>query len=204
VTIIVRFVLIVLLEVIPFVELFTGDIIKVVVHIQSIPHPSEDVKRNLKIVSLDNRRSTPYTIGMNKKFSPELHDEFDVFGREIVKKFLAKTMKLEARDNPDQYGIDLVLYKNDTIVGYAEVEVRTNWNALNFPFDDLNVPLRKGKLFNNDLPSLFFSVNQPGTALMYCSSDLVMRSRIENSPNKYMREEMFFKVPVEKMKFVIL
>jgi hypothetical protein len=196
--------LIVLLKVIPFVELFTGDIIKVVVHIQSIPHPSEDVKRNLKICSLDNRRSMPYTIGMNKKFSPELHDEFDVFGREIVKKFISKAWKLEARDNPDQYGIDLVLYKNDTIVGYAEVEVRTNWNALNFPFDELNVPLRKGKLFNNDLPSLFFSVNQPGTALMYCSSDLVMRSRIENSPNKYMRAEQFFKVPVEKMKFVIL
>lgn len=139
-----------------------------------------------------------------KKFSPELHDEFDVFGREIVKKFLAQKMNLHARDNPDQYGIDLVLYKNDKIVGFAEVEVRTNWSALNFPFDDLNVPLRKGKLFTNDLPSLFFSVNQPGTALLYCSSNLVMRSRIENSPNKYMRDEMFFKVPVEKMKFVIL
>ena len=143
---------------------------------------------------------------MTKKFSPELHEKYDFFGRGIVKRFFADTWKLVAEDNPDQYGIDLVIYKKGIPVGYAEVEVRTNWKSLNFPFEELNVPKRKMKLFmrDNDLPSLFFSVNCYGTALLYCSTDLVMKSRLENSPSKYMDYEEFFKVPVERMTFAVL
>ena len=139
-----------------------------------------------------------------KKFSPSLHNKYDNFGREIVKKFVKDTWNLEAKDNPDQYGIDLVIYKGEKKVGYAEVEVRTNWKSLNFPFDELNVPSRKGKLFNNDLPSLFFSVNEPGTALMFCSDSIILSSRTENSPNKYLDNERFYKIPIKKMSYAKL
>ena len=135
-----------------------------------------------------------------KKFSPSLHNKYDNFGREIVKKFVKDTWNLEAKDNPDQYGIDLVIYKGEKKVGYAEVEVRTNWKGLEFPFDELNVPERKGKLFNNDLPSLLFSVNQKGTALMYCTESVLLESRKEVSPNKYLKNEKFFKIPIKKMR----
>ncbi len=81
-----------------------------------------------------------------KRFDKELHDTYDKFGRDVVKDYVSSFWGMEARDNPDRYGIDLHLYKDDLLIGYAEVEVRLSWKTVEFPYEDLNVPNRKKKL----------------------------------------------------------
>jgi hypothetical protein len=141
-----------------------------------------------------------------KRFDKELHDIYDKMGRDIVKDFVSLNWGMEARCNPKVRGIDLLLYTRDGVLaGYAEVEVRLSWKTLEFPYADLNVPERKRKLLNQDLPTFFFSINKDGTALFHCGSDVVLKSKVEEVRNKHVfRDEQFFKVPLDKLNYVIL
>jgi hypothetical protein len=141
-----------------------------------------------------------------KRFDKELHDIYDKMGRDIVKDFVSLNWGIEARCNPKVRGIDLLLYTREgALAGYAEVEVRLSWKTLEFPYADLNVPERKRKLLNQDLPTFFFSINKDGTALFHCGSDVVLKSKVEEVRNKHVfRDEQFFKVPLDKLNYVIL
>jgi hypothetical protein len=140
-----------------------------------------------------------------KRFDKDLHDTYDKFGRDIVKSFVSSTWNMEARDNPNRYGVDLHLYVNDELVGFAEVEVRLSWKTLEFPYEDLNVPERKRKLLNQELPTYFFSINKDGTALFHCEAKHVLESDVKESRNKYVFQgEHFFKVPLDKLSYVTL
>lgn len=140
-----------------------------------------------------------------KRFDKELHDIYDKMGRDIVKDFVSSFWGMQAQDNPNRYGVDLHLYTDDVLVGYAEVEVRLAWKTLEFPYEDLNVPERKRKLLVQDLPTFFFSINKDGTALFHCRSDVVLESKVEEVRNKYVfRDEQFFKVPLDKLTYVNL
>jgi len=145
------------------------------------------------------------TQGVCKKFDKNLHTEYDSFGREIVKNFIEKEFKLKALDNPDKYGVDLIIYHNSDVVGYAEVEVRNSWKDDVFPFSDLNIPYRKKKLFDNPLPTLFFSVNKKGSALLYCGSMVILSCEVKELYNKYVEKgELFFKVPLGMLKYSLV
>ncbi len=141
---------------------------------------------------------------MYKQFDKELFAKYDEMGRSIVKDFV-KTKEVRAVDNPDKYGIDLLLYKNDRLVGLAEVEVRNSWKGLTFPYEDLNVPQRKKKLLDNNILTYFFSINADGTAMFYCKAKEVLNSELKESGNKYIASgEHFYKVPIDKLKYVVL
>lgn len=137
----------------------------------------------------------------HKQFDQQLHDTYDVEGREIVKHYIHVTYPhLKAVDNPDQYAVDLCIYREDTLAGYAEVEVRTNWKSEAFPFRTLHVPERKTKLLNNTLPTLFFSINEHMTHMFYCKAQTVLDSPLVNVPNKYVsNNEHFYDVPVKNL-----
>jgi hypothetical protein len=136
-----------------------------------------------------------------KQFDKQLHDTYDAEGREIVKKYVHDNHPhLTAVDNPDQYAVDLCIYKENTLVGYAEVEVRTNWKTEHFPFKTLHVPERKTKLLNNTLPTLFFSINEQLTHMYYCKAQTVLNSPLVNVPNKYVsNNEHFYNVHVNQL-----
>lgn len=140
---------------------------------------------------------------INKKFDVNLHKQYDDIGKNIVISYFRNKIGLDARENTDTYGVDIVLYRNETVIGYAEVEVRNNWNSDVFPFDTLNVPLRKKKLLDQELPTYFFSINKKNTMMYCCPSEVVLQSPVKESPNKYVSEkEYFYKVPVEKLKLI--
>lgn len=142
---------------------------------------------------------------MRKRFDKELHDTYDKLGRDTVKSFVSSFWSMQAVDNPNRYGVDLHLYNGDTLVGYAEVEVRLSWKTLEFPYEDLNVPERKRKLLEQELPTYFFSINKDATALFHCASDAVLSSKVEEVRNKYVfKGEHFFKVPLDKLNYVVL
>lgn len=139
----------------------------------------------------------------NKKFDQSLHDQYDASGREVVKSFFHSKLNIIAKDNPNLYGVDLLLYKNKTLVGYAEVEVRNNWKTDNFPYDTLNVPYRKKKLLENELPTFFFSINSIKTRMFCCKAENIIECEIKENPNKYVKsDEYFYKVPVSILKSI--
>lgn len=143
---------------------------------------------------------------VRKRFDKDLHAQYDKLGRDVVKGFVNKNWEMEAEDNPNPYGIDLLLYKDGVLCGLAEVEVRPAWKTIEFPYEDLNVPQRKRKLLENTgQPTFFFSVNKDGTALFHCDAESVLQSELKESHNKYVRAgEYFFKVPLDKLTHIVL
>jgi len=140
---------------------------------------------------------------ITKKFSQNLHDQYDDAGREVVKNYFQKKLNILAEDNPNLYGVDLILYRDAQPIGYAEVEVRSNWKTNHFPYDTLNVPLRKKKLLDNELPTFFFSINHIKTRMFCCKAEEILNCEVKENPNKYVKSnEYFYKVPVDKLKVI--
>jgi len=136
-----------------------------------------------------------------KRFDLNLYKQYDKKGREKVKKYLSKIYIV--KDNPDRYGIDLLLYLNNKSHGYVEVEHRTQaaWNAI-FRDGILNVPERKRKFFKNG-KTLYFAVGPDEEMLIVTGTDII-KSPLQENPNKYVKhDEYFYKVSLKKCKHII-
>jgi hypothetical protein len=139
-----------------------------------------------------------------KRFSQELYDQYDAFGRNRVVMYYA-TQGLELIPNPDQYGVDLIAYDDGVKIGYVEVEVRASWKSEVFPFDSIHVPERKKKLLVNDLHTVLVSVNCFGTRAYICDYRVVLGSPLVESSNMYINKgERFYKVDPRQANFVRL
>jgi hypothetical protein len=141
---------------------------------------------------------------IRKQFNQDLHDQYDNFGRDKIIKYYADN-GLELRNNPNQYGVDLIAYDDGDKIGYVEVEVRQSWKENIFPFDSLHVPERKKKLLDNDLHTVLVSVNCYGTRAFICDYRIVLASPLLESPNKYIANgEKFYKVDTRLVNLVRL
>ena len=137
-----------------------------------------------------------------KKFSQELHDQFDSIAREKAKQ-LFKRYRMTLEDNPDKYGIDLIAYKDGELYGYVEVEVREAWTGEHFKYDTLNIPYRKRKLFLNPQRNCLVAFNSDCTYAFIVDEMTILFSDVQEVKNKHLPEgEMFFKVPVSELKKV--
>ena len=142
---------------------------------------------------------------INKPFDKTLFEQNDAIGREIVIRFFSDTMNIQAESNPDPYSVDLCLFREGKKIGYAEVEVRHSWKTDEFPFDTLNVPARKKKLLENELPTYFFSINSGKTRMFIATDDVVLQSPLRENKNKYVaNNEYFYKVDTKKCKMVVI
>ena len=141
---------------------------------------------------------------LNKKFDQALHDQYDEIGRVMSKRFF-KRYNITLIDNPDQYGVDLIAYRSDNKVGYVEVEVRNAWDGGRFKHETLNIPYRKRKLLELDLPVCLLSWSSNGDYGFLCKADVILSSEVVERPNKFEKKlEYFFAVPVDKIKMVKL
>ena len=136
-----------------------------------------------------------------KKFSKELHDKYDKIGKKTVIKWICENSEFTAIENPDRFGIDLIIYKGDKEYAYAEVEVRPAWEGMVFKYDDLNVPYRKVKYFSPKKKCLFFAINKNLTAMFFCSGKKVLESPSAILDNKYEKNEKFFKVKLSDLRY---
>ena len=132
---------------------------------------------------------------MRKKFNKELYNHNDPAKFKAIEYFKSKNKN--AVVNPDDYGIDLIV--DDTF--YCEVEVKHNWKGINFPFQTLQIPERKTKFAKiSDKPVMFMVFNSEHTHAFLAKATDVLRSRMQEVPNKYVPEgEMFFQVPISKL-----
>jgi len=135
-----------------------------------------------------------------KKFDQELHDKYDPPARAAVTSWLKMKWGLDAFDNPDIYGTDLLICRAGKQVGWAEVEVR-QWSPV-CPFYTIHVPVRKVEML--EVPNtLFFALTQDmKNAYWIKSHEVLSYPQIEMKDNT--KHEFYFDVPKHLFKYIDL
>jgi hypothetical protein len=109
---------------------------------------------------------------------------------------------LECRENPNVYGVDLLVHRADKLVGYIEVEVR-GWDYCHYP--TIHIASRKDKLFQQDRPVLFFALTQNLENAYWMKAELVKGCPlIEVKNTEVSAGELFFDVPIKHFKYIDL
>ena len=123
-----------------------------------------------------------------KEFNKESYDANDKPAKDLVINFL-KSKGLDAMENPDKYGIDIVVPR-------YEVERREIWID-KFPFKTVHIPARKEKFLKHSI--IYVVVNKDFNKLMFCRSEIIRQYNLIEVPNKSVPEgEYFYDVPIGK------
>jgi len=139
---------------------------------------------------------------ITKKFNQALHDQYDPPARKAVTDWVKMKWGLECRENPNVYGVDLLVYRADKLVGCIEVEVR-GWDYCHYP--TIHIAHRKDKLFQQDQPVLFFALTQNLENAYWMKAELVKGCPlIEVKNTEVSAGELFFDVPIKHFKYVDL
>jgi hypothetical protein len=137
-----------------------------------------------------------------KQFNQALHDQYDPPARDAVTKWVKMKWGLECRENPNVFGVDLLVYRAGALVGYIEVEVRS-WDYCHYP--TIHVGLRKEKLFQQDRPVLFFALTHDLIHAYWAKTQVIESSPLIEVKNiEVSAGELFFDVPVKHFKYVNL
>ena len=135
-----------------------------------------------------------------KKFDQQLHDKYDPPARKAVADWIEMKWGLQALDNPDIYGTDLIVYRNGLPVGFAEVEVR-QWNPY-CPFETIHVPARKRKMLETP-KTLFFALTQDMTHAYWIKGATALAFPYWELEDET-KHELYYDVPKNLFKFVDL
>ena len=135
-----------------------------------------------------------------KKFDQILHDQYDPPARKAVSAWIKMKWGLDSRDNPDIYGTDLIVYRNNQVVGFAEVEVRS-WYP-NCPYLTIHVPVRKKHML--EVPkTLFFALTQNMTHAYWIKGNAVLAFPFWEMKDDT-KHELYYDVPKHLFKYVDL
>jgi len=146
--------------------------------------------------------------GGRKKFSRKLYDESDQPAKDAVCRYL-QGMGWTIADK-EKYGVDLRAYK-DGPDGWPEwqeheAEVKHGWKG-DWPsnWDDVRIPERKMRLVDNLTCPLFFWVLSDDLSQAWVVPFPVFEyAPKEVRPNKYMKDEKFAIIPIDKATLVVL
>ena len=135
-----------------------------------------------------------------KKFDQALHDKYDPPARAAVSAWLNNIWGVDAIDNPDIFGIDLMIYRAGKFVGYVEVEVRS-WTPY-CPFDTIHVPVRKKHML--EVPNtLFFALTQDMKHAYWIKGEKALQLPTIEMRDKT-KHEAYYDVPKNYFKYVDL
>jgi hypothetical protein len=135
-----------------------------------------------------------------KKFDQALHDMYDPPARKAVSDWIRMKWGMQVKDNPDKYGTDLILGRDNRRIGYAEVEVR-QWNS-HCPFDTIHVPFRKKHML--EVPNtLFFALTQDMSHAYWIKGDKVFNHPLWEMKDNT-KHEAYYDVPKDLFQFVDL
>jgi hypothetical protein len=135
-----------------------------------------------------------------KKFDQNLHDKYDPPARAAVAAWIEMKWGLQALGNPDIYGTDLIVYRNGSPVGFAEVEVR-QWNP-HCPFDTIHVPVRKKAMLEAP-KTLFFALTQDMTHAYWIKGNAALAFPFWEMKDDT-KHELYYDVPKHLFKYVDL
>lgn len=137
-----------------------------------------------------------------KKFDQKLHDRYDPPAREAVTKWMKMKWGLDCIPNPNVYGVDLIALRGGNPVGFVEVEVR-GWAYCHYP--TIHLAQRKDKLFDQDLPVLFFALTHDLSHAYWCRADIAKKFPLIEVKNfEVPNGEMFYDIPTTEFKYVDL
>lgn len=138
---------------------------------------------------------------MYKEFNIETHQRYDEAARSKAKDFW-QSNGYTCVDNEDIYGVDLQV-SNAHRAFNCEVEVKQSWHGLNFQYDTIHIPVRKGKFLVN--PTVFMVFNAGLHRVAVIPRKAVKQSPKVEVPNREIRVgERFYDVPVSQAKFFTL
>lgn len=137
-----------------------------------------------------------------KKFDQKLHDRYDPPAREAVTKWIKMKWGLDCIPNPNVYGVDLIVLREGSPVGFVEVEVRS-WAYCHYP--TIHLAQRKDKLFEQDLPVLFFALTQDLGHAYWCKAEIAKKFPLIEVKNfEVPNGEMFYDIPTTEFKYIDL
>ena len=135
-----------------------------------------------------------------KKFDQALHDMYDPPARKAVSAWIKMKWGMQVKGNPDIYGTDLILGRDNKRIGYAEVEVR-QWNPT-CPFDTIHVPARKKHML--EVPhTMFFALTQDMTHAYWIVGEKTLGYN-QVRLTTYEKDELYFDVPKALFHYVDL
>lgn len=131
-----------------------------------------------------------------KQFNRQLYNTYDTMGKNIAISFLtALGYRIENTD--EAYGSHDFVVSKDGIEKKVEVECKTSWKGVAFPYNTHSVPYRK--LCSN--ADIFIQVNASGDCLATCPMKDVKTSPVIRKNTIYTQNEAFFNVPVSKLTY---
>ena len=133
-----------------------------------------------------------------KPFDSELYDRDD-HAKHVVIEWL-KTYDITARVNPDDYGIDLLGYRDNESYE-IEVEVKHSWKGRRFPFESLHYSARKLKFLNTTASVKFITLNHEWTRCAVVDGDDLSSAQIVKKKTKYTDLEEFIEIPRHQIKW---
>lgn len=134
-----------------------------------------------------------------KPFNQALHDKCDPVARSKVINWLKQVHCLDAIPNPNKYEVDLIAFDRFVPKWYVEVEMRL-WqeNTHHCPYPTIHVPLRKEKLFKNDLPTYMCVVNHYQKMAYWIDTEKILEAPVLEVKNRAVaKDEYFFDVPTD-------
>lgn len=143
---------------------------------------------------------------MNKQFDQKLHDDNNTAAVHTVISYMGK-LGAYVQHNPDQYGVDLVLFRGYKPYSYIEVEVKRVWLPEQevFPYPTLQIPKRKEKFLKLGKPVEFWILRSDLKFALVAADKVVEMSPCVEVPNKYVPAgEYFYQVPVTECNLVEL
>lgn len=130
---------------------------------------------------------------IHKPFDKILFNENDKLARQITKDFYKRQYDLALEDNSNKYGADLRWNKM-----LFECEIKRVWDGDVFPYNTIQIPERKLKIFSDPEFFEFVMINNELTTLLTIRRVTLLESPLKIVSNKYIKSgESFIQVPVE-------
>jgi len=133
---------------------------------------------------------------VKKPFDQSLYDADDP-AKQLVLNWL-KNLGFDGYINPDEYGIDIIgTFEGDKTVFFAaEVEVKHNWVAEQFPFDTVHFAARKLKFLDRHPNVCFMMLNHPRTRILIVGKQYLQSAIVISKDTIYTTDEQFIEVPL--------
>jgi hypothetical protein len=127
------------------------------------------------------------------KFNQRIHDLCDPPARAAVTKYIKESWNLTATEY-EMYKVDLIIKdSHGQAIGYAEIEMRDWYDC---PFSTIHIPQRKKKLFDNDMKTIYFVVNNNLSKAWYINTNSILEHPLrEVSNTRLANGEYFYDVP---------
>jgi len=120
------------------------------------------------------------------------------FAHELFPKYFKR---IKAEPNPKKRGVDFLLYLDDKLVGYAELEVKLVWETHEWSkFPNVQFPARKAHFAETDPPTFMVMFNAKGSNALIVDAKTMVASPLVHRWTRR-GKDFLYQVPLDKIVF---